>query len=125
MNSKERRGGANRGQGRKRKDIDFKVATKLAKLFCTKSEIAFFFNVDEKTLLTRIKEQYGQTFSEWFYNATGSSRALLRMRMYEMAINGNTTMLIWLSKQYLGMSEKGMNSIQKAVPTINMVYSKV
>ena len=122
--SKER-GGANRGQGRKRKGIDFEIAAKLANLFCTKSEIATFLDIDEKTLSLRIKEKYGQTFSEWFYDASGSARAKLRVSMFEMAMSGNPTMLIWLSKQYLGMSDKNVISLSNTVPTINFVYSKV
>jgi hypothetical protein len=92
--------------GRPQKEIDFSVLDKLCHIQCTLKEIAGWFDVCEDTIEKRVKDNFGITFSEYFEQKRGNGKISLRRKMYEMALAGDRVMCIWLSKQYLGMSEK-------------------
>lgn len=81
--------------GRPKKEIDYETVEKLAHIQCTIQEIASFLNLNTKTL-TKDK-----TFTEIYKKAMDEGKMSLRRQMWEKAKGGNTTMLIWLSKQYL------------------------
>lgn len=100
----------NSNAGRKRLEIDYKLLEYLCEIQCTTSEIAGAFKISIDTLENRIKEQYKCNFSEFYKRYAEEGKKSLRRKMYETAINGNVTMMIWLSKQYLGMTEKIENS---------------
>jgi hypothetical protein len=95
---------------RLRKEIDREQVIKLARLHCNVSEIARWFNVDQNTINKRFKEDIEL--------ARGETKAKLRRKMLEEAMNGNTTMLIWLSKNMLGFSDNGPveNDDKKPLP---------
>ena len=82
-----------------RKEIDRDVVIKLARLHCSQQDIARWFDVDKNTIAKR--------FGEDIELAKCETRAKLRRKMLEEAMNGNTTMLIWLSKNMLGFSDNG------------------
>lgn len=86
-------------QRKPRKEIDREVVIKLARLHCNVSEIARWFGVDQNTINLRFKDDIEL--------ARGETKAKLRRKMLEEAMNGNTTMLIWLSKNMLGFSDNG------------------
>jgi len=92
--------------GRPKIKIDFKKVQLLAGMFCTGEEIASVLDVDYDTLNSRILEKFGVPFSEYIkrYNQTG--KASLRRMQYKSAQEGNSTMLIWLGKQYLNQKDK-------------------
>lgn len=54
----------------------------------------------------RIKEKYGHGFAEFKKKAQEPMRINLMKKQYDVAMTGNTAMLIWLGKQYLGQSDK-------------------
>ena len=83
-----------------RKEIDREQVIKLARLHCNVSEISRWFGVDQNTINLRFKDEIELARSE--------TKARLRNKMlHEALINGNTTMLIWLSKNMLGFSDNG------------------
>lgn len=86
--------------GRPKKVIDYETVEKLAALFCTQDEIAAFLNLDVKTLRADDK------FMELYKKGQEKGKCSLRRHQYECAKKGNSAMLIWLGKQYLGQSEK-------------------
>lgn len=77
---------------------------KLCEIQCTEVEIANVFSVDEDTLNTWCKKTYGETFSDTFKKKSSKGKMSLRRIMFNQA-ETNTTMAIWLSKQYLGMKD--------------------
>jgi len=79
--------------------IDREQVIKLARLHCNTSEIARWFNVDQNTINLRFKDEIELARSE--------TKARLRRKMLDEAMHGNTTMLIWLSKNMLGFSDNG------------------
>lgn len=93
--------------GRPRKVIDWEQVDKLLGIHCTKDEICAIIEVDEGTLSSACKRERGMGFSEYSKLKKASGKASLRRRQYLAAVEqGNTTMLIWLGKQWLGQSDK-------------------
>lgn len=76
---------------------------KLASYMCTDEEIASVLGVSAD-VLTNSKNI--ETFSECKKKGMENGKASLRRKQYEVAMNGNCTMLVWLGKQYLGQKEQ-------------------
>lgn len=85
--------------------INKKEFESLCGLMCTEVEIAEFFDVDEDTLNTWCKRTYGGTFSETFKKKCSPGKITLRRYQLQQAKN-NSTMAIWLGKQWLGQTDK-------------------
>lgn len=96
--------------GRPQKDFDKKDFENLCGLMCTQSEICTFFNTTDKTLVKWCKRTYKMDFSECFKRFSGKGKISLRRKQFEVAMRGNTPMLIWLGKQYLGQTDKVENT---------------
>jgi hypothetical protein len=86
-------------RGPKGKNIDLELLEKLASIHCTNTEMAAFFGCDS-SLLSKPK------YSELILKGRERGKISLRRKMMDTAMNGNVTMQIWLSKQYLGMADK-------------------
>ena len=85
--------------------MDWEMFDKLCQIQCTLREIADFFDCSEDTIENRVKEEKGEKFSDYFKKKSGGGIRSLRRKMFELAMAGNTGMCIWLSKQYMGMSD--------------------
>ena len=86
--------------GRPKIEINWEDVRKLSLLQCTENEIASFLGVSVDTLLRR------KEFCELHKKGMEEGRMSLRRLQWKKAQDGNTTMLIWLGKQYLGQSDK-------------------
>ena len=91
--------------GRPKIQIEFELVDNLAKIFCTGEEIASVLNVSYDTLSRRVTEDFKLTFADYIKSKVGEGKASLRRLQYKAATNGNTSMLIWLGKQYLEQTE--------------------
>jgi len=97
------------GRGRNKRVVVPKDVYELASLGCNDREIAIWFDVDENTL------RYN--FSDIIQKGREDLKHSLRRAMLKNALNGNAVMQIWLSKQYLGMSDNPMsNNENKPLP---------
>lgn len=92
--------------GRPRKTLDYDTLDRLCAIQCTGEEIASVLDMDYDTLNKALKREQGIGFTDYFQKKSGPGKASLRRRQFELAANGNTTMLVWLGKQYLGQSDK-------------------
>tara|TARA_R110002020_G_scaffold166393_1_gene354368 strand:+ start:1301 stop:1645 length:345 start_codon:yes stop_codon:yes gene_type:complete len=86
--------------------IDWEQADKMCGIHCTGEEIASILNVDYDTLNAACKREKGMGFSDYSDQKRSSGRASLRRRQYGIAMDGNSTMLIWLGKNWLGQTDK-------------------
>lgn len=59
-----------------------------------------------KLIQRRIKERFNCSFVQWREQKLDYKKMKLRQRMWEAVDKGNVTAMIWLSKQYLGFTEK-------------------
>lgn len=78
--------------------IDPEMVQKLAQIFCTMEEIAAVVGCSVDTLERR--------FADIIKKGKESAKASLRREQYKKAMDGNTTMMIWLGKQYLEQTDK-------------------
>lgn len=95
------------GPGRPPKEIDLGELEKLVRMQCTRAEVAAWFECHEDTIDRRLLADIGINFAAYFEEKRGRGRISLRRRQWKQAIEaGNTTMLIFLGKNYLGQSDK-------------------
>ena len=94
--------------GRPPKEIEEKLFKNLCLIQCTQEEIANVLEVDHKTLNKWCKKTFNEDLSQAYKRLSAGGKMSLRRAMFDKAVNngGNVAMMIWLSKQYLGMSEK-------------------
>lgn len=80
-----------------------KLIENMARIMCTEEEIATCLGTTPDTL-------HNAENDELFRNAIKKGQAnghqSLRRKQYEVAMKGNTSMLIWLGKQYLHQTDK-------------------
>ena len=108
---------ASKEMGRPRKEIDFSELRKLCQLQATEVEICDWFDIDSNTLVARIKEKYGHTFSEYYKKNSAKGKMSLRRKQIQVALGReaegdnpgekpSVAMLIFLGKNYLDQSDK-------------------
>jgi hypothetical protein len=83
--------------GRPRRNIDPLQVYEMARIHCTWEEMASALLVSPDTLETH--------FSGIVNLARSEGKKGLRRKMFETAEQGNTSMMIWLSKNHLGMKD--------------------
>ena len=110
---------------RLKKEFDIKVFEDLCLIQCTREDICTMFDCDPKTLTRWCVDTYQQGFKEIFDKLSIGGKTSLRRTLFNMA-KTKPVIAIWLSKQYLGMSDK--QEISNIVPdkdiTITFVNSK-
>ena len=98
----------NKSVGRPKKHIDYKLVEQLTSIHCTQQEIASALGLSLRKLQN--DEQFMHIYKEGIDDAKKS----LRRMQWDSAKKGNTTMLVWLGKQYLKQSDK-----QEVEATVN------
>ena len=86
--------------------IDKQKFEALCHIQATKKEIAYVMQCHEDTIERWCKRTYKQLFGDVWDTYSAGGKMSLRRKMYETAMGGNVTMMIWLSKQYLAMTDK-------------------
>ena len=86
--------------GRPKKKIDYEMVKKLGGMMCTQEEIASCLDMCTKTL------QRDPEFSLVYKKALDAGHMSLRRLQMKAAEKGNTAMLIFLGKNYLGQRDK-------------------
>jgi len=91
---------------KKYKTIDRELVFRLACIQCSDQEVAEVCGISVDTLRRR--------FSKILEKGKQEGRQSLRRAMYEKAMNGDTRLQIFLSKQYLGMRDTPEDGDAKA-----------
>jgi len=81
---------------------------------CIVSEMAAYFGCAESTLHDK--------YSEAMRKGRLKGNVSLRRKMFEKALAGDTTMLIWLSKIILGMRDKSPDEVASTIINIIRKY---
>jgi hypothetical protein len=68
--------------------------------------MSIVFKCSEDTIQRAVKKHYKENFSVVFGEKRLRGFVSLRRRIWTAALNGNTALLIFLSKQYLGMADQ-------------------
>ena len=85
--------------GRPKIVIDYEMVEKLAHIQCTQEEMASVLGLSLRKL------QQDEEFMRIYKKGMDTGRSSLRRLQWKAAEKGNTTMLIWLGKQYLSQRE--------------------
>ena len=93
-------------KGRKEIVIDHKKFEELCKLQCTEIEICGVLNVSDETLCRWCRKNYGVNFSVISKVFRGQGAVSLRRRQFINAMSGDSKMLIWLGRNWLGQTDK-------------------
>ena len=100
-----------KSMGRPNKKVDEKVIANLSQLGCTQEEIGSVVGISARTLQRR--------FSDLVEENKNIGKASLRKRMWASALKGNPNMMIWLSKNYLGMKDRTVQeTVDEPLPLI-------
>ena len=112
--------------GRPKKAIDFEQLQKLCGIFCTQEECASVLKVHVETIDRNCKDAgFTGGFSEYYKIHSAAGKASLRRMQFKSAMGGNTSMLIWLGKQYLRQTDQGGESAtDQPLPLINYRLEK-
>lgn len=98
---------------RPRIEINWEEFEKLCVMQATLEEIASWFDCSEDTIERAVKRRFHASFADVARQKGGKGRISLRRKQFQMALDGDRTMLIWLGKQYLKQTEK---IDQKTIP---------
>lgn len=107
-------------RGRPRIEIDKEQFEKLCYLQCTLAEIAAWFKCSEDTIENWSKRTYKSNFSDIYKTYSAGGKVSLRRWQFKMAEH-NTSMAIWLGKQYLGQKDY----IETAAPGTESAIEKI
>lgn len=93
--------------GRPLTEIDKKTFENLCGIQCTLTEFAAAFDCSEDTVERWCEREYGSKFAEVFAIYRGRGKISLRRAQFDLS-KKDAKMAIWLGKQYLGQSERGV-----------------
>lgn len=92
--------------------IDQTQFESLCGIQCTHEEICAVFGVSIQTLERWCHNTYGMSFGKVFKTKREAGKVSLRHKQWQKAVKSNdTTMLIFLGKQYLGQTDKTTQSV--------------
>jgi len=99
------------GIGRPKKELDKDVIAKLSQIGCTQEEIGSVVGISARTLQRR--------YADLVEENKNIGKASLRKRMWKCALNGNPNMMVWLSKNALGMKDRTVTeNVNEPLPLI-------
>jgi len=91
--------------GRPKIEIDWDQVDKMCAIHCTGEEQAAILEISYDTLNRRCHEEKSMSFADYFKQKSAGGKMSLRRKQYTTAMDGNTTMLVWLGKNWLGQSD--------------------
>ncbi len=103
---------------RPQKQIDWDQVEKMCAIHCTGEEQAAVLGVDYDTLNAACKREQGVGFSDYFKQKASNGKMSLRRKQYTAAMDGNTTMLVWLGKNWLGQTDQVEPEAQDLPPIV-------
>lgn len=115
---------------RPKAEIDKGHFEDLCEMQCTQAEICKFFRITDKTLTAWCKRTYGVSFSEIYRQKRENGKISLRRYQFNLA-RSNANMAIWLGKNWLGQSDRGIvveqgeNSAQGDDPLTEAILEEI
>jgi len=109
--------------GRPKANIDWNKVDDFLQAQCDGVGIAGILGIHPNTLYEACKEKYNLSFSEYSAQKKAEGVELLKAKQYQVAMEGDKTMLVWLGKQYAGQRDKIDNEHQGAIQ-INVKYEE-
>jgi AraC-like DNA-binding protein len=104
-------------------DISFDKLDALAQFKITIEFAADYLGVSRDTLLRRINEKYGMTFSEYCSLRRQRTATKLQQKAIEQAIRGNTALMIFCLKNMAGWADKMEQDVNHNGNAITLNYN--
>ena len=107
----------------KKVNIDWLRVDKYLQAQCSGAGIASLLGIHSNTLYDRCKSDNGIEFMTYSEQKKSEGKELLRAKQFQVAMEGDKTMLVWLGKQYLEQSDQSAiqhNLNIQELPTINI-----
>ena len=96
--------------GRPRLTFDLRQVEDLGRIQSTHSELAAVLGCHLDTVKDRLKND--PEFSTAYQKGLEHGKSSLRRIQWKNALGGNTTMQIWLGKQYLGQQDRRVTEVE-------------
>ena len=91
--------------GRPKIVINWKTVDSMCAIQCTGEEQASILGVNYDTLNRACKRENKKSFADYYQQKSAFGKVSLRRRQKLAADDGNTTMMIWLGKQWLDQND--------------------
>lgn len=86
--------------------IDWQVVDSFLRAGCPTNEILSEIGCHRDTLYDRCIQEKGLYWSEYSAQVTSNGKARIRLKQYDVALSGNTTLLVHVGKYLLGQKEE-------------------
>lgn len=113
-----------RTTGRPKASIDWQKVDNYLKAQCDGAGIAGLLGIHPNTLYEACKEVHKCNFSDYSVQKKGEGKELLRAKQFQIAMEGDKTMLVWLGKQYLGQQDKSELNHNVNIPSLPNIVIK-
>jgi len=110
---------------RPRIKIDWQKVDKMCAFHCTGEEQASILGIDYDTLNRACKREKKKSFTEYFKQKSAGGKMSLRRKQFTTALDGNTSMLIWLGKNWLDQRDQPEQDTSSEPQTIQKVQIEV
>lgn len=91
---------------RPEKVIDWSKVDKLLQAHCLGTEIAASFDMHPDSFYRRVEKEFGIGFTAYSSQKKRKGKNNLRLAQFKNALEGNTSMQIWLGKNWLGQKDE-------------------
>jgi hypothetical protein len=98
--------GKQEGAGRPEITIDWDEVESLVKAGCSGIEVSAQFGIHHDTLYDRCVKEKKMSWSDYSAKMKAKGDILLHQKQFEVALEGDKTMLVWLGKQRLAQRDK-------------------
>jgi len=98
-------------------EINWSEFDRLCKIQCTQKEIASWFDCSISTIERKVRKEKGMGYADYYEQKREKGFISLRRKQYEVALEGNVAMLIFLGKNLLGQSDKTDMNVKGEVRT--------
>jgi len=106
--------------GRPATPINWELVEEMAEAHCTGAAIARALKINPRSLTSGIRRKYNIDTTDYLHERQEFGDSNIKVIMYRKALKGDTTMLIWYSKNVLGWSDKSTVENLGLPPAINI-----
>lgn len=91
-------------------NIDWAKVDFYLRAHCDGVGIAGILGIHPDTLYLAVQSEFKMGFSEYSAKKKSEGKELIRGKQFQLALEGDKTMLVWLGKQYLEQRDKSDNN---------------
>ena len=103
-------------------ELDYKVLNAMVQFKPTLNFVADYMGVSRDTIMRRIKSDYGMTYDEYKKMKAQRVGYNVAQKLYDEGMKGNITALIFLSKNFAGMTDKVEQTVEDK-RTLNQIIA--